>query len=172
MKTRLETIFSRFDHGLWGFYLPVPESIASEFVNGKDRRVEVCINEKITLHSALMPDKGLWFIMLNKQVVKKLGLQLGDRVSITIEKDHSEYGMPMPEEMFVCLEQDEIASDYFSRLSPGKQRSLIYLVSKIKNPDLRIRKSLAILYHLNANEGQLDYKMLNETFKDFNERLF
>jgi hypothetical protein len=171
MKTRLETIFSRFDHGLWGFYLPVPESIAIAFVNGKDRRVVVCINDSITLHSALMPDKGLWFIMLNKQVVKKLGLLVGDRVSLTIEKDRSEYGMPMPEEMFVCLEQDESASVYFSRLSPGKQRSLIYLISKIKNPDLRIRKTLAILHHLNANEGQLDYKILNETFKDFNESL-
>jgi hypothetical protein len=171
MKTRLETIFSRFDHGLWGFYLPVPENVAVTFVNGKDRRVIVCMNDSITLHSALMPDKGLWFIMLNKQVVKKLGLRPGDRVSLTIEKDQSEYGMPMPEEMVECLEQDGSASVHFSKLSPGKQRSLIYLVSKVKNPDLRIRKTLAILHHLNVNEGQLDYKLLNDTFRDFNESL-
>lgn len=165
-----EAVLSKFETGLWGYHLPVPDDIAAEYINGKDRRVIVSLNNSIQLHSAIMSENRYWFIMLNQQVVRNLRIQTGDKVSVCIEKDNSEYGMPMPEEMMVCMDQDEKAAEYFHNLTPGKQRSLIYIVQKVKNTDSRIRKSLAILHHLNANAGKLDFKMLHETLKDFNER--
>jgi hypothetical protein len=165
-----ETVFSRFDHGLWSYHFPVPEDIARLFISGSERRVICTINQAHTMHSAIMPDKGNWFIMINRVLKEKLRLNVGDKVRIALEKDSSEFGMPMPEEMQICMDMDESGKAFFLNLTPGKQRSLIYIVSKVKNPELKIRKSLAILHHLNVNKGKLDYKMLNETFKLYNER--
>ncbi len=90
-------------------------------------------------------------------------------IKATIIKDESEYGMPMPEEFGEVLDQDHEADKYFHSLTAGKQRSLIYIVSKVKNTDSRIRKSLAIADHITANRGSIDYKLLNEAFKEYNK---
>ena len=74
--------------------------------------------------------------------------------------------MPMPDEFQEVLYQEPDASNYFHALKAGKQRSLLYIVGKVKNAESRINKSLAIANHLLANKGKLDYKMLNEAFKD------
>jgi hypothetical protein len=47
--------------------------------------------------------KGDFFIMINKQVKKKLDLTRGQIVHLLIEKDNSKYGMEMPEEFKLVL---------------------------------------------------------------------
>jgi uncharacterized protein YdeI (YjbR/CyaY-like superfamily) len=84
-------------------------------------------------------------------------------------KDDSKYGMPMPDEFQEVLYQEPDASKYFHELTAGKQRSLLYIVGKVKNTESRIKKSLAIADHLVANKGKLDFKMLNEAFKEYNK---
>ena len=160
-----ETILSKFDHGLWSCHLPIPHHIFEKIIRSKNKRVICTINNQLTIHSGLMPANGIWFIMLNKNTIKKLGLKVGNSVQVSLEVDNSEYGMPMSEEMLVCLNQDPEANQYFQALTPGKKRNLIYIVSKIKNSDIRINKSLAILFHLKEVKGNLDFKLLNETFK-------
>jgi uncharacterized protein YdeI (YjbR/CyaY-like superfamily) len=76
----------------------------------------------------------------------------------------------MPEELEMCVFQEDGAMTFFDALTPGKQRSLIYIVSKIKNQDVRIRKSLVIAEHLVLGKGLLDYKKLNGMFEDENEQ--
>lgn len=110
------------------------------------------------------------YIMVNKKVREQLGLKEGDQVTLELMKDTSEYGMPMPESLQVMLDQDEIGSEYFHALTPGKQRSLIYLVSKVKNIDKQINKALAILDHLKDVNGQLDFKLLTDKIKEYNNR--
>ena len=81
------------------------------------------------------------------------------------EKDTSKYGMPMPEEFEEVLSTDLDGQKYFEQLTDGKKRNLIYMVAKVKNVDLKVAKSLIILDHLKANEGKLDFKLLNEAMK-------
>jgi uncharacterized protein YdeI (YjbR/CyaY-like superfamily) len=73
--------------------------------------------------------------------------------------------MPMPEELEELLLQDPEGDMYFHELTPGKQRNLIYMVSKPKGVDTRIKKALVIVQHLKEVKGQLDFKMLNEAYK-------
>ena len=91
-------------------------------------------------------------------------------VHVLIEEEKSEYGMPMPEELALMLSEDETGNVHFHNLTPGNQRTLIYMVSKLKNIDARIRKALGIVEHLNDFNGILDYKALNEKFKEINQR--
>lgn len=157
-----------FDSVLWGHFIPVPQEIAKKFIDGDNRRVRCILNGKVEKQSALMPNKGEYFLLINKANLDKLQVRIGDPVNVKMTKDESTYGIDIPEEMQVCLDQDEIGSKWFHELTPGKQRSLIYLVSTVKNPDSRIRKSLAILHHLNEAHGKLDFRRLNEVFKEFN----
>ena len=108
--------------------------------------------------------------MVNKKVRKQLGLEEGDEVTLALKKDESEYGIPMPESLQIMLDQDENGSKYFHELTTGKQRSLIYIVNKVKNIDKQIVKSMAILEHLSEVQGKLDFKLLNEKIKFFNNR--
>ncbi|MBE62878.1 MAG: hypothetical protein CMB89_11005, partial [Flammeovirgaceae bacterium] len=67
-------------------------------------------------------------------------------------------------------DQDKLASEFFHDLTPGKQRNLIYIISKVKNTDSRINKALAIIDHLTERNGKLDFKLLNEKIKEYNQR--
>jgi hypothetical protein len=152
---------------LWGLHFIVPADIAQTFINGKNRRVICTVNDTLTLHCALMPNKDTWFIMLNQEVRKKLKIAVNQDIKVVLAMDDSEYGMPMAEELREVLYQDPIADQYFHALTPGKQRSLIYLINKIKSPDIRILKCLVISDHLTANSGKIDSKMLYEALKNY-----
>jgi len=78
--------------------------------------------------------------------------------------------MAMPEEFEEVLSSDSDGQQYFEKLTDGKKRALIHIVSTVKNADLKISKALTILDHLNANEGKLDFKALNEAFKVANRK--
>ncbi len=154
---------------LWGWHFVVPNDIATLFVNGKDRRVVCIINDKLTIHAALMPNKDTWFVMLNQKNVKLLQIEPDTVVEVQMLKDTSEFGMPFPDELKEVLIQDIEAENYFMALTPGKQRTLIYQINNTKSSDGRIRKSLAIADHLKANRGVIEYKLLNEAFKAYNK---
>ena len=163
------SIIEDFDTELWGHHFWVPEEAALALTAQGNRRVICTINGEVRMNAALMPDKGRHFILLNKQVRSKLGVLRGDEIRVELETDTSEFGMEMPEELDSVLMQDDPARDYFRALTPGTQRALSYIVAKVKNSDSRIRKSLAICYHLNETEGNIDFKMLDQTLKYFNK---
>lgn len=162
---------SVFENSIWGLHFEVPDHIASLFIKGNYRRVVCTINNQKKVHAAIMPNKGLWYILLSKALCRELRVKEGDEITVLLESETSEYGMPMPEELEICLWQEEGAMKYFEALTPGKQRSLIYIVSKLKSPDSRIRKGLAISEHLSECKGQLDYRKLNEKIKEINRRI-
>lgn len=168
--TTLTTTLQQFDSPLWGYHFPIPTLVASDFIEGKNRRIICTINGHFKMQCALMPWKEGYFILINKDSVKKLSLAINENVQLTIEKDHSEFGHEIPFSFEVLLEQDGEGKHYFYQLTKGKQRSLIYLVSKVKNIDSQINKGMAILDHLKMVKGKLDFKMLNETIKEYNRK--
>jgi len=164
------TILTQFPSSpIWGWHFLVPPSVAQQLIQGKSRRVICTINDTVILHSALMPDKGTWFIMINQQIQKKLKIPLHGEITVSLSIDLSEYGMPMPEEFREVLDQNPDADTFFHTLTAGKQRSLLYIIGKVKNSESRIRKSLAIADHLIANRGSINYKLLHEALKEYNK---
>jgi len=66
------------------------------------------------------------------------------------------------------MEQEPEAKLVFDKLTPGKQRTLIYIVNKVKNPESRMKKAQAISHHLKVCQSNLDFKQLNELIKYYN----
>lgn len=152
---------------LWGFHLPVPEVIARTFISGDDRRVVCTLNGTVTYQCALLSKgDGSFLVMVNKKTRDKLGLKPGSTVAVSLKKDESEYGLPMPGEMAEALAQDEEGNRLFHALTPGKLRTLLYIVGHVKDPDKRIGRALAILEHLKANGGKINYRQLNEALRE------
>lgn len=162
----IKTYLARFDSNLWHFHVEVPAAKVKSLVSGKDRRVICHINKTITTQAALMPlGNGDFFININQTIRKKLKLNDGDEVLIELEKDESEYGLPVPEEFEELLKQDLAGADEFEKLSAGKKRTLLYIIAKPKSADLRIRNGMAVLNHLKNCRGKLNYKELQQEIK-------
>ena len=123
------------------------------------------------MHCALMSaGDGSYFINTNKDVRKKLGLVPGSKVDVSLQEDSSEYGMSVPEELSTAWNLDDYAYELFHKLTPGKQRSLIHIIGKLKSSEKRIQKSLTLLEYLKSVDGNFDFKELNEAFKQANRK--
>ncbi len=169
--TTYDSRLEKLDSAVYSLHLKVPNEIAAPFIEGTNRRIICTLNDQEKIHSSFMPlGNGDWYILMNESLCRKLKLSLNDSVSIKIEKDHSEYGMDMPEELSELMMQDDLGSEYFHKLTPGKQRNLIYIVNNVKNPNGRLNKALAIIDHLKEFSGKLDFKLLNQKIKEYNSR--
>ena len=98
----------------------------------------------------------------------KLGLKEGDEFPVMIRRDESEYGLPFPESFREVLDSDPEAGAYFEKLTPGKKRNLLYIIGKYKQIETQVRKSLVIAAHLKKQRGSIDFKQLNQDFKETN----
>lgn len=162
-----KTAVGRFDSELWGYHAQIPLKIRDYFHKQDVSRFICTLNKEHSFPCALVPHgDGYYFVYLNKATRKKFGLELGDKIELKLEPDSSEYGMPVPEEMRELLFQDIEGEAAFQKLTPGKKRSLLYMVGKLKSPDKRLEKSIIILDYLKMTGGKLDFKELQKAFRD------
>ena len=121
----------------------------------------------MTFQCAMIPKKPFHYIMLNKERIKTLNLAINDKISVEIIPDKSEFGFEMCEEFQEVLFSDPDGNYLFEKLTSGKKRSIIYLISKTKNQQIRIEKSFVILEHLKRYKGQFDPILFGEDYKSF-----
>ncbi len=169
MKHTFTSKLKRLDSQVWYLAIEVPADIGDQFKEKNKTRLIATYNGSEKAFCAFMPatEKGYW-LTINKEIRTKLKLQEGDRVDVSLEPDESEYGIPLPEEMEELLLQDELGSKVFHTLTPGKQRSLLWMIGKPKNSDTRLKKALGVMEYLKLVKGKLDFKELNEFMKNFN----
>ena len=166
LQRSFESAILMMNSPLWGAYIPVPEEVASFYKEKTIARFIAQINNRLTLHCAIMPGGNqTFFILMNKANVKALKIDIGMPLTVILSPDYSKYGMPLGEELEVLLQEDTLFEQYFEKLTPGKQRNLIYLVNKAKSSEIRLRTAIVVAAHIEANNGQLDFKMLNEALK-------
>jgi len=152
-------VFETQLHGTHGAI--VPTSIAKMFLDEGQKRivVSVALKEKeVRYHSALHFYQNQYLISYSKQYQKAIEAFPSDYVSFRLIEDTSEYGVEMPEEFQAVLDSDPDAFEIFEGFTPGKQRSLIYFILKIKASQTRIDK--AILISENMKRGIIDPKEL------------
>jgi hypothetical protein len=138
--------------------LRVPKAKVEKFGFKRNLRRVICsLNGTEAFNCALFPSKGDYFITLNKKLRDRLGLDVGDGVTIELRKDESKYGMPVPKEFAEVLRQDPDGEQLFNALSPGNQRLMLKLIVFVKDVDKRIARSLVGIELLKKNEGKFVY---------------
>jgi hypothetical protein len=155
---------------MWHHIVKIPEEVSSTLIEGSDGRVVCHLPGNHSFHCALQSDgEGGRYILINQDRRKLLDLQPGEVFEIGLEKDRSEFGMPMSQAMQEVLFQEEEALSVFMSLTPGKQRSLIYWSDNVKSTDIKIRRALVLVRHLKSSQGAIDFKQLNEEMKRANQ---
>ncbi len=161
------SILEKYKNNLYNYHFKVPDKIVKQLSKAKIKRFICTINDGSAFHASLMPaGEGVYFIKINKELRQAHNIKIGDVASLKIDKDESKYGMPLPEELEELFLHDPEGNKYFHQLTPGKQRSLLFLIAKVKSKDKRYEKSFIILEHLKEQKGDLDYKILTQDFKD------
>ena len=168
-KLAFQSKLSKFEKSpLWKHYLEVPSEIIRQ-VPDSLKRFDVKVNNSIAWTTAIMKTKTFHFILLNDSRVKQLGLSIDSLVEIELTENTSKYGIEMPEQLQMELDQDEAVSTRFESLTPGNQRTIINIVIKVKNPESRTKKAKAISHLLfEMTDNKVDYKRLNELIKFYN----
>ena len=168
---KFDSIIGRHEGKVYYDHVIIPAKIHDKIVQDGNKRVLCTINEHEYFHAGLLPTgDGSYYIILNKTRMKAFALDIGQKVTVSLEKDTSKYGMKMPDEFKEVLESDPSGSRLFEELTDGKKRNLIHLVASIKNVDLKITKALIIIDHLKANKGKIDFKLLMEAMKVKNRK--
>ena len=165
-KIKFETVLVKATTGSgWHFLFVTGEMVAKFGFDNKFKRVVCTINSGESFQCALLPWGEIFYIIVNKKMRENLGIVSGDMVTVELVRDESKYGLPMPEEFEEVLKQDPEGDRQFHSLTPGKQRSILYQLSKPKNIDVRIHQALLIVEHLRENGGKIIDKKLYEDLK-------
>jgi uncharacterized protein YdeI (YjbR/CyaY-like superfamily) len=125
--------------------VPLDQRTIKRICRNGNKRAVVSFENGLELHCAVMVSKEYGnVIYLSKANSKKLKIQAGKPVKFVIEADDSPYQFSMPEEFSEVLYTDPEANRIFHDLTPGNQRSLIYLVAQLKSSDKKIERALKI----------------------------
>ena len=157
-----KAIIENFNTKLWSYHLKVPNLVSKHFLEQGIKRVVCSLNKTVEFQCAIMSaGDGVYFILINKKIRDQLKLKEGSKVEVQLTQDASEFGLPFPVELEEVLAQDKAGKEYFDKLTPGKQRNIIYAAGQVKNPDLRIHRAMILVDHLKKNKGKIDFKQLN-----------
>lgn len=151
-----------FEVSLQGSHsLVIPEDFALLFLDQGHKRVQVSAvfeGSSIRFYAALQKYNRQYVITFGKRYQKQLGVFPNDYFQLQLIEDTSKYGVEMPEELKAVLSSDDEAHRIFHSLTEGRIRSLIYMISRYKNSQTKIDKSI-ILAH-NLKRGVRDQKEL------------
>ena len=151
---------------MWNYRIVVPDGVMDNFKE-TDKRIICKINSSEEIHCALMSNgDGTFYIMMNADFRKRNNLNEGDEVQVVIRKDDSKYRMAVPDFFEELCFQDPEADQFFHNLTAGKQRTLLHLIGKVKSEQKKLEKALTIFDYLKSVNGALDFKELNEAFKN------
>lgn len=141
------------------YNLFIPKKHAENIINDEKRaklKVSYQGNE-IEFFAAFRLDKksGDYKLMFSKAKQKELGVTINDEITVQLFKDNSKYGVEMPEELEAVLISDFEAFEIFESLTPGKQRSIIYFIKRVKGVQKKVDKALLLCENLKRGNTQV-----------------
>ncbi len=156
-----------FEITITGSYysLLLPETIIRPFLAKNQKRVKAIASfnsKEITFYGAIQKRGDNYYMMFGKRYQKELGIFPNDYFKLQFFEDTSKYGVAMPEELEAVFLGDPDAFDIFESLTAGKKRGLIYAITRFKNTQTRIDKSLVLCENL--KRGIRDNRIVLKSF--------
>lgn len=118
----------------------VPGEIATNLQLEKTPRLRV-VGEigEVPFKGALHPVRGQWYILLSKKMLARIGCSHGDHVDVHFRPDRQDT-VDVPAVLQTALADDDELRDLWDGQTPGKQRSLAYLVASAKTPPTQLKR--------------------------------
>ena len=128
------------------FFLKIDADIVNQFQNKRHTRFLCTLEDRLTFQCGLNHlGDGNFFIILSGSNLAKVQKKLGDKIHFELNEDPNPLGVDMPEVLEAVIEQDERLKTIFESLTPGKKRNIIHQISRIKDIDKQIQKSIKLL---------------------------
>ncbi len=138
----------RMDGGMQPHVIPVPNDVSEKIWQSENRRLIVGING-YELRRALQGSREFGsHIVIGRNLLKEVGVKIGDTVSISIRPDPDPDSVEICDEFLIVLEQDSEANERWEGLTPGMQRSIAHHVNGAKREETRVKRSLDIAMKL------------------------
>lgn len=126
-------------------YLKIDASTIEQFEKKSKTRL-ICAIDKFEFQCGVNHyGDGSFYIILSKKNLKNIRKKPGDEVEFVLREDPNPLGVEMPETLEVLLEQDPELSKLFEKFTPGKKRSVIHEISRIKDIDRQIARSIDLI---------------------------
>ena len=129
----------------------VPDEIIVPFIERGHSRVKVKASfesKTIEFFAAVRKYHGKFTMMFSKNKQKELGLLPNDYFQMQFFEDTSKYGVEVPEEFEAVLLSDYEAYQIFESFTKGKQRGIIYMITRFKDSQKKIDKTLVLCENL------------------------
>lgn len=127
-----------------------------------NQRLIIHLDSKIQWQAGVLAlGEGSGLITVQQNRLKKIGKTLGDSVHVKLEKDSSEFGVPVPEEMIEYWHQVPESKDRFDALTPGMKRYILNHVDTAKSKDKRVERAHMLMSNLLlAPQGKETFRFL------------
>ncbi|WP_247234279.1 YdeI/OmpD-associated family protein [Telluribacter sp. SYSU D00476] len=147
--TTFTTRIHSLDYLLGMTYLEIPPDVVQQLGGSFSMRLICTVNNALDWQCGLVAlGQGAAYISISAKRMKALRVRLGDEVLVSLVKDESEYGVPVPEELQELFGQDPEGFQRFKQLAPGKQRYIINYVATVKNSQLRVDRAIQLIENL------------------------
>ena len=155
-----ETQISLLLHLIGTRYLYISPAIVKALGGKFSMRLLCTVNDQLTFQCGLVSlGEGAAYISINQKRMKQLGVEVGDTVNVKLEKDESEYGVEVAEELTELFAQDEEGFKRFKALPAGKQRYILNHVSSVKDSQKRIERAIMLITNLkNCKLGKESFR--------------
>lgn len=144
---KLESTIQKLDQKRGGYcYFPINKQLIMQYEKNSKTRFICTIDDSYTFSCGLNHlGEGNYFVMLTKDRMNNIGKSVGDSIAIQLVEDTSKLGIEIPEVLEILLEQDPRLNAKFAQLTPGKQRSIIFQMNKIKDLNKQVAKTIELI---------------------------
>lgn len=121
-----------------GQYVCVPDKAAAQAELEHGARGEV---NGVAYRSALMKYSGVFHLGIHKAVLKDAGVDFGDTIQVSIERDDEPLPTDtVPDDLAALLKKDKRAAAAWKVLRPSLKREYVKRLLSAKKPETRARR--------------------------------
>ncbi|WP_210518387.1 YdeI/OmpD-associated family protein [Hymenobacter terricola] len=126
----------------------VPAEVLAALGGKATKRVIVTIRGHALRLGLLLLEGGGRYLMLNKDVCREAGIELGQELEIAIEPDPNPDHVDLPDELAEALAAWPEAETAFNNYSGSHRRSMARLVAEGKQHETRARRAVTLVERL------------------------
>jgi hypothetical protein len=126
----------------------VPAEVLAALGGKATKRVIVTIRGQALRLGLLLLEGGGRYLMLNKDVCRELGIELGQELDVEIAPDPNPDHVDVPDELAEALAAWPEAETAFNNYSGAHRRAMARLVDEAKQPATRARRAVTLVERL------------------------
>jgi Bacteriocin-protection, YdeI or OmpD-Associated/Domain of unknown function (DUF1905) len=127
--------------------ITVPQDVVAALGGGGRIPVTVTIGA-VTFPSTIARMKGEVKIPVSADIRSRAGVEAGQLLTVTVERDDAPRTVEVPQELLTVLNGHPRAAEAFAALSPSNQKRHVLAVTSAKTEETRQRRLAAVLAEL------------------------